>query len=250
MLTALPCAPETGLRVTPAWGRHREVAPASGAQWPPNTVCASVRERSRQSEARTGGKASKLPRRRSDWSHPISQNSSPCPWSAPTHGDLGRRGMDKFVLKFTWKNKHMIVVKWLDKDHTLLILKTCCKANGMKSARNWHRNGKTDHPKGTRDEKQLQIHMWYVRKTALPSSEWWRPRASEGPQVRGPQGTGQADRRMTGTNENFTLNEDMHFLKSCKYAGKVFCDHYFNMGKNFLKNIGNKEAIKLTNLAT
>lgn len=72
--------------------------------------------------------------------------------SQPSHTLIWGGGVfDKFILKFTWKNKHTIIVKQLDKDHTLLILKTCYEANGMKSAWNWHRNGKTDHPKGTRD---------------------------------------------------------------------------------------------------
>lgn len=45
-------------------------------------------------------------------------------------------------LKFTWKNKYVIIVKQLDKDYTLLMFKTHYKANVIKSAWNWHRNRK------------------------------------------------------------------------------------------------------------
>lgn len=62
---------------------------------------------------------------------------------------------------------------------------------------------------------------------------------------------GNKDRPMYNISKwNLTLNKDTYFLESCKHTGKAFSYYYFKMGKNFLNNIGNKQAMKLTDLAT
>lgn len=56
---------------------------------------------------------------------------------------------DTFILQFTWKNKYVIIVKQLDKDHALLIFKTHYKADVIKSYGIGTETEKKDYLKGT-----------------------------------------------------------------------------------------------------